>query len=89
MNIKSIILPAVVAVILSGAVCFWVYEYHRFKVQPRIAGQDGRPQITQQEAAAQKPEGTVKEYMDWILSDVGQCIIVDKGYAPVRDVNCK
>ena len=38
---------------------------------------------------AQKPEGTVKAYMDWILSDAGQCIIVAKGYAPVRDVNCK
>jgi phosphate transport system substrate-binding protein len=34
------------------------------------------------------PMGAVKEYMDWIMSDVGQCIIVDKGYASVRDVNC-
>ncbi len=35
-----------------------------------------------------EPEGAVKAYMDWILSDAGQCIIVDKGYAPVRDVSC-
>jgi hypothetical protein len=26
--------------------------------------------------------------MDWILSDVGQCILLKKGYAPIRDVQC-
>ena len=35
-----------------------------------------------------EPEGDVKAYLDWILSDVGQCIILQKGYAPVRDVAC-
>jgi phosphate transport system substrate-binding protein len=35
-----------------------------------------------------EPEGAVEEYMDWILSDVGQCIIEEKGYAPVESVNC-
>ncbi|HEX9735106.1 MAG TPA: phosphate ABC transporter substrate-binding protein [Thermoanaerobaculia bacterium] len=35
-----------------------------------------------------EPEGALKEYLDWILSDEGQCIILDKGYAPVRDVDC-
>jgi len=35
-----------------------------------------------------EPTGKVKEYLDWILSDVGQCIILKKGYAPVRAVNC-
>jgi phosphate transport system substrate-binding protein len=34
------------------------------------------------------PQGAIKTYMDWILSDVGQCIIIDKGYAPVRAVEC-
>ncbi len=34
------------------------------------------------------PEGAVKEYLDWILSDAGQCIIQDKGYAPVLPVEC-
>ena len=34
------------------------------------------------------PEGAVKEYLDWILSDAGQCVIKDKGYAPVRDITC-
>jgi phosphate transport system substrate-binding protein len=37
---------------------------------------------------AGQPEGSVRDYLDWILSDVGQCIIADKGYAPVRAVSC-
>ncbi|MDH3536174.1 MAG: phosphate ABC transporter substrate-binding protein [Gammaproteobacteria bacterium] len=35
-----------------------------------------------------KPQGAIKDYMDWILSDAGQCILKKKGYAPVRDVPC-
>ena len=35
-----------------------------------------------------EPKGAVKTYMDWILSDVGQCILLDKGYAPARPVTC-
>ena len=34
------------------------------------------------------PAGEVKEYLDWVLSDIGQCIISDKGYAPVRKITC-
>ena len=33
---------------------------------------------------AGQPTGAVKEYMDWILSPVGQKIIAEKGYAPVN-----
>ncbi|KAA3610909.1 MAG: phosphate ABC transporter substrate-binding protein PstS family protein [Planctomycetota bacterium] len=33
---------------------------------------------------AGEPTGAVKEYLDWILSDEGQRLIVEKGYAPVR-----
>ena len=36
-----------------------------------------------------EPKGHVKEYLDWILSDKGQCIIVDKGYASARPIKCK
>jgi phosphate transport system substrate-binding protein len=36
-----------------------------------------------------EPKDHVKAYLDWILSDAGQCVIHDKGYAPVRDVSCK
>ncbi len=35
-----------------------------------------------------EPTDTIKAYMDWILSDAGQCILLKKGYAPVRDVKC-
>ena len=37
---------------------------------------------------AGQPEGTVKSYLDWIMSDTGQCIILNKGYAPVRALTC-
>lgn len=37
---------------------------------------------------AGEPEGTVKEYLDWILSDEGQCILLDAGYAPAQPVTC-
>ena len=38
---------------------------------------------------AGQPEGRVKQYLDWILSDAGQCILRDKGYAPLRgDLSC-
>ena len=35
-----------------------------------------------------EPTGEIKKYLDYILSDEGQCIILKKGYAPVRDVSC-
>lgn len=37
-----------------------------------------------------EPQGAVKTYIDWILSDAGQCIVLNTGYAPLRDVKgCK
>jgi phosphate transport system substrate-binding protein len=30
----------------------------------------------------------VKDYLDWILSDAGQCVLLKKGYAPIRSVEC-
>jgi phosphate transport system substrate-binding protein len=35
-----------------------------------------------------EPQGIIKAYMDWVKSDTGQCIIVEKGYAPAHDVTC-
>lgn len=35
-----------------------------------------------------EPEGAVKAYLDWILSDAGQCILLNKGYASVKEVAC-
>ena len=38
---------------------------------------------------AGQPEGAVKEYLDWVLSEAGQCIILSKGYAPTQTFeNC-
>lgn len=36
-----------------------------------------------------EPQGVVKTYLDWILSDAGQCVLHDKGYAPLRPVTCQ
>ncbi|MBF0622214.1 MAG: PstS family phosphate ABC transporter substrate-binding protein [Magnetococcales bacterium] len=33
--------------------------------------------------------GEIKRYLDWILSDEGQCIAVDNGYAAMREVDCE
>lgn len=33
--------------------------------------------------------GDVKNYLDWILSDKGQCILLKSGYTPVREVECE
>ncbi|MEJ8566758.1 phosphate ABC transporter substrate-binding protein [Elongatibacter sediminis] len=35
-----------------------------------------------------EPTGVVKEYLDWVKSDTGQCIIMEKGYAPAKPVSC-
>lgn len=36
-----------------------------------------------------KPTGEIAAYLNWVLSDQGQCIILNKGYAPVGAVQCK
>ena len=36
-----------------------------------------------------EPQGDIKAYLDWVLSDTGQCIIKKKGYAPVRELSCE
>jgi phosphate transport system substrate-binding protein len=33
-----------------------------------------------------EPAGPVKAYLDWILSDAGQRLLAERGYAPVRDL---
>lgn len=35
-----------------------------------------------------EPEGYVGEYLNWIKGNEGQCIIVNKGYAPASEVSC-
>jgi phosphate transport system substrate-binding protein len=74
------------------------YATDHLKVVP-VAKGDGAPVVPTVESAidrsypiarplfmytAGQPTGATKEYMDWILSDIGQQIILKKGYAPVR-----
>ena len=35
-----------------------------------------------------EPGGYVGAYLNWIKSETGQCIILEKGYAPATDVSC-
>jgi phosphate transport system substrate-binding protein len=35
-----------------------------------------------------QPQGPIGSFLNWVLSDAGQCILLNKGYAPVRDVSC-
>jgi phosphate transport system substrate-binding protein len=35
-----------------------------------------------------EPTGAVGDYLNWIKSDEGQCIILEKGYAPANPVSC-
>lgn len=35
-----------------------------------------------------EPEGEIGEFLDWVLSDEGQCIVRSRGYAPLRPVFC-
>ena len=37
---------------------------------------------------AGQPQGAVEEYMNWILSTDGQCLILERGYAPVAELEC-
>jgi len=35
-----------------------------------------------------EPQGAVKDYLDWILGEPGQCILLEQGYAPSSEVSC-
>lgn len=35
-----------------------------------------------------QPQGEIKNYLDWILSEKGQCILKKKGYAPIEGISC-
>ncbi|MCY3808692.1 MAG: PstS family phosphate ABC transporter substrate-binding protein [Gemmatimonadetes bacterium] len=37
---------------------------------------------------AGQPQGAVRSYMDWILSTDGQCVIIERGYAPYTETEC-
>jgi phosphate transport system substrate-binding protein len=35
-----------------------------------------------------EPTGAIANYLQWIMSDAGQCIIMKQGYAPASNVSC-
>lgn len=35
-----------------------------------------------------QPEGEIKKYMDWVVSEDGQCILAERQYAPLRKLAC-
>ena len=35
-----------------------------------------------------QPEGEIKKYIDWIVSDEGQCILAERQYAPLGKIDC-
>jgi phosphate transport system substrate-binding protein len=35
-----------------------------------------------------EPSGEIKKYIDWVLSDEGQCLVERRGYAPIRPNAC-
>ena len=37
---------------------------------------------------AGEPQGAVRNYMDWIRSSEGQCVILERGYAPYTETEC-
>lgn len=36
-----------------------------------------------------QPEGEIKKYIDWVLSDEGQCVLSERQYAPLRKLACE
>ena len=44
-----------------------------------------RPLFMYSTSGAEQP---VRDYLEWVLSKPGQCILIDKGYAPVSAINC-
>jgi len=36
-----------------------------------------------------KPEAQIKDYIDWVISDEGQCVLIQRQYAPLRQVACR
>ena len=60
-------------------------------VQPSVASaSDGTYPIARPlfMYAKEMPRVAIQDYIDWVLSRDGQCIILRKGYAPVRPMTC-
>lgn len=67
MKIQSLILPLVLTLCLGLFIGYWIYEYISFDVQPRVAGQDGRPDVQDEDrnnpdAGPVQIEGTLQQF---------------------------
>ena len=69
MKIKTLILPVCIAIILLALVSQWIYEYKSFKVEPRTAGLDNRPQVDPQDAGPKVVEGTFETFRELAFSE--------------------
>ena len=63
MKKQSLILPLGSAILLTLFSAYWVYEYLHFEVEPRLAGQDGRPQAqSNTDSQPTTLEGTLQQF---------------------------
>jgi outer membrane protein assembly factor BamB len=70
-QVKAMFLPASAALVLAGLVAFWIFQFHAYRVEPRVAGLDGRPAPAQADAsgASKLPQGTLETF-DGVPSQV-------------------
>lgn len=69
MNKRSLILPLLSAILLALSCGYWVYEYTRFEVAPRLAGQDGRSEVQDHTGVPTVMEGTLVQF-DGVPSEI-------------------
>jgi outer membrane protein assembly factor BamB len=69
MNKRSLILPLLSAILLALFCGYWVYEYTRFEVAPRLAGQDGRPEVPDHTGVPTVTEGALVQF-DGVPSEI-------------------
>jgi len=62
MNKQTLILPLLIAVLLGISSGVWVYDYVSFEVEPRLGGQDGRPEVSIDESPTGPLEGTLETF---------------------------
>lgn len=62
MKLKSFILPGFVGLVLGLAVVWWVYAFVTYEAEARIAGLDGRPEVSVDETAPEMPAGRLETF---------------------------
>lgn len=62
MNKRALIAPVITGLVLTMAVYHWVQAFRSFQVQPRLTGQDGRPQLSQTQSQTSRIEGTLQRF---------------------------